>query len=150
MDPLLEPFQLRHLRLRNRIVSTSHEPAYAEDRMPKLRYQLYHEEKARGGIALTMIGGSANVAIDSPSTFGQLYVGDDSIIPYFRQLADRVHNHGAAVMSQITHMGRRTEASPRRWRTSTSVVLFARTARRPAGAGTAAWTAWKSARTPDT
>jgi len=27
MDPLLEPFQLRHLRLRNRIVSTSHEPA---------------------------------------------------------------------------------------------------------------------------
>ena len=95
IDPLLEPYRLKHLRLRNRVVSTSHEPAYAEDGLPKLRYQLYHEEKAKGGVALTMIGGSANVAIDSPSTFGQLYVGDDAVIPYLRQLADRVH-----VMSQ--------------------------------------------------
>jgi 2,4-dienoyl-CoA reductase-like NADH-dependent reductase (Old Yellow Enzyme family)/thioredoxin reductase len=115
IDPLLEPYQLKHLRLRNRIVSTSHEPAYAEQGMPKLRYQLYHEEKARGGIALTMIGGSANVAIDSPSTFGQLYIGDDAIVPYLQQLADRVHAHGAAVMSQITHMGRRTEWDTASW-----------------------------------
>ena len=114
-DPLLAPYQLKHLRLRNRIVSTSHEPAYAEDGLPKLRYQLYHEEKAKGGVALTMIGGSANVAVDSPSTFGQLYIGDDAIIPYLRQLADRVHAHGAAVMSQITHMGRRTEWDSADW-----------------------------------
>jgi 2,4-dienoyl-CoA reductase-like NADH-dependent reductase (Old Yellow Enzyme family)/thioredoxin reductase len=107
-DPVLMPFQLKHLRLRNRIVSTSHEPAYAEQGLPKLRYQLYHEEKAKGGVALTMIGGSANVAIDSPSAFGQLYVGDDSIVAYFQQLAERVHAHGAAVMTQLTHMGRRT------------------------------------------
>lgn len=107
-DPLLAPFQLKHLRLRNRVVSTSHEPAYAEDGLPKLRYQLYHEEKAKGGLALTMIGGSANVAIDSPSAFGQLYVGDETIIPYFQQLAGRIHAHGAAVMCQLTHMGRRT------------------------------------------
>jgi len=115
IDPLLAPYQLKHLRLRNRIVSTSHEPAYAEDGLPKLRYQLYHEEKAKGGVALTMIGGSANVAMDSPSTFGQLYIGDDAIIPYLRQLADRVHAHGAAVMSQITHMGRRTEWDSADW-----------------------------------
>ena len=49
VDPLLEPFQLRNLTLRNRVVSTSHEPAYAEDGMPKDRYRLYHVEKARGG-----------------------------------------------------------------------------------------------------
>lgn len=48
-DPLLEPFDIRHLRLRNRIVSTSHEPAYSEDGLPKDRYRLYHREKARGG-----------------------------------------------------------------------------------------------------
>jgi 2,4-dienoyl-CoA reductase-like NADH-dependent reductase (Old Yellow Enzyme family)/thioredoxin reductase len=115
IDPLLEPYQLKNLRLRNRIVSTSHEPAYAEEGMPRLRYQLYHEEKAKGGVAMTMIGGSANVAIDSPSTFGQLYIGEDAIIPYLRQLADRVHAHGAAVMSQITHMGRRTEWDTADW-----------------------------------
>ena len=49
-DPLLQPFQLKHLTLRNRIMSTAHEPAYAEDAKPKLRYQLYQEEKAKGGI----------------------------------------------------------------------------------------------------
>jgi 2,4-dienoyl-CoA reductase-like NADH-dependent reductase (Old Yellow Enzyme family)/thioredoxin reductase len=114
-DPLLQPFQLKHLRLRNRIISASHEPAYAEDGLPKLRYQLYHEEKVKGGIALTMIGGSANVAIDSPSAFGQLYVGDDAIVPYFREIADRVHAHGAAIMSQITHMGRRTRWDNADW-----------------------------------
>ncbi len=107
-DPLLQPFQLKHLTLRNRIMSTSHEPAYAEDGKPKLRYQLYHEEKAKGGIALTMFGGSTNVAADSPSIFGQLYAGDDSIVPWFRQMADRIHAHGAAAMIQLTHLGRRT------------------------------------------
>jgi hypothetical protein len=31
LDPLLEPFALKHLTLRNRVVSTSHEPAYSVD-----------------------------------------------------------------------------------------------------------------------
>ena len=48
-DPLLQPFQLRHLTLRNRIVSTAHEPAYSEDGLPKARYRRYHEERAKGG-----------------------------------------------------------------------------------------------------
>ena len=114
-DPLLQPFQLKHLRLKNRILSTSHEPSYAEDAKPKLRYQLYQEEKAKGGVALTMFGGSANIAPDSPAAFGQIYVGDDSIIPYFQQMAERIHRHGAAVMCQITHMGRRTYWDTENW-----------------------------------
>jgi 2,4-dienoyl-CoA reductase-like NADH-dependent reductase (Old Yellow Enzyme family)/thioredoxin reductase len=107
-DPLLQPFQLKGLTLKNRIMSTAHEPAYAEDGKPKLRYQLYQEEKAKGGIALSMFGGSTNVAADSPPIFGQLYAGDDDIIPWFQQLADRMHAHGAATMVQLTHLGRRT------------------------------------------
>ncbi len=27
-DPLLQPFQLKHLTFRNRIISTAHEPGY--------------------------------------------------------------------------------------------------------------------------
>ena len=45
-DPLLQPFQLKHLTLRNRILTTSHEPAYTEDGMPKDRYRQYHEDLA--------------------------------------------------------------------------------------------------------
>ncbi len=114
-DPLLQPFQLRHLTLRNRIMSPAHEPAYAEDGKPKLRYQLYQEEKAKGGIALSMFGGSTNVAPDSPPVFGQLYAGDDEIIPWLRELADRMHAHGTATMIQLTHMGRRTVSDDGDW-----------------------------------
>ena len=65
-DPLLQPFQLKHLTLRNRLMSTSHEPAYTEGGIPKERYRLYHVEKAKGGIALTMFSGSSVVSVDSP------------------------------------------------------------------------------------
>ena len=114
-DPLLQPFQLKHLHLRNRIISTSHEPAYSQDMLPKLRYQLYHEEKAKGGIAMTMFGGSTLVDRDSPPAFGNLYAGSDEIVPYFRQLSQRVHRHGSAVMCQITHLGRRTSPYVNDW-----------------------------------
>ena len=105
---LLEPYRLRHVTFRNRLMSTSHAPGYVEDKHPKLRYQLYHEEKARGGLALTMFGGSSNVAPDSPSAFGQIYIGDDSIVPVLREFSERIHRHGCAIMCQITHMGHRT------------------------------------------
>ena len=114
-DPLLQPFQLKHLRLKNRIISTSHEPAYSEDGLPKERYRLYHEEKAKGGIAMTMFGGSTLVAPDSPPVFGNLYAGNDKIIPYFQEMADGVHKHGAALMCQITHLGRRSVSNAGDW-----------------------------------
>lgn len=114
-DPLLEPFQLRHLILRNRIISTAHAPSYEEGGHPRDRYRLYHEEKAKGGVGLTIIGGSTNIAPDSPSVFGQLYAGDDSIIPWFKKLTDGVRSHGAGVMCQITHMGRRTAWDDGNW-----------------------------------
>jgi 2,4-dienoyl-CoA reductase-like NADH-dependent reductase (Old Yellow Enzyme family) len=107
-DPLLQPLDLRHLRLKNRILSTPHEPAYAEDGLPKERYQLYHEAKAKGGIGMTMFGGSATVAVDSPSVFGQLNVSNDRIIPWFREFADRIHQHDCGLVCQISHLGRRT------------------------------------------
>ena len=61
-DPLLQPFRLKHLTFKNRIMSSSHACGLAEGGMPGERYQRYHEAKARGGIALTMFGGSSNVS----------------------------------------------------------------------------------------
>ena len=107
-DPLLQPYQLKHLTLRNRLMSTSHEPSYSEDGMPKERYRLYHVEKAKGGIALTMTAGSAVVSRDSPPAFGNLLAYKDEIVPHMKRLADECHALGTAVMIQITHLGRRT------------------------------------------
>lgn len=107
-DPLLEPFAIRDLVLRNRIVSTSHEPAYAQDSMPTDRYRAYHVERARGGAGLLMIGGSAVVSPDSPPSFGNLQLHREEITRWLERLANEVHAEGAAVMCQITHLGRRT------------------------------------------
>src|SRR5260370_1072968 len=71
-DPLLQSFTLKHLTLKNRIMSTSHACGLEERGMPKDRYQSYHEEKAKGGITLTMFGVSSNVAKDSPNIVRQL------------------------------------------------------------------------------
>lgn len=114
-DPLLQPFQLKHLRLRNRIMTTSHEPAYAEDGLPKARYRAYHVERAKAGIALTMTAGSAAVSRDSPPVFNNILAYKDEVVSWMRDLTDACHEHGAAVMIQLTHLGRRTSWSKADW-----------------------------------
>ena len=106
-DALLQPFRLRELTLRNRIVSTAHAPGYGTESLAGERYRLYHEEKAKGGVALTMIGGSSAVSPDSTAPFGQLTLAEDRAIPHIKSLVDAVHGHGAAVFCQISHPGRR-------------------------------------------
>ena len=114
-DPLLQPFQLKHLTLRNRIMVTSHEPAYPEDGMPKERYRAYTVERAKGGVALTMTAGSAAVSRDSPPVFNNLLAYKDEIVPWVRQMTDAVHEQGAAIMIQLTHLGRRTRWDKGDW-----------------------------------
>ena len=61
-DPLLQPLTIKGLVLKNRIMSTSHAISYGVEGMPQERYQTYHEEKAKGGLALTSFGGSSVVS----------------------------------------------------------------------------------------
>ena len=108
-DPLLQPFRLRHLTFRNRIMSTSHACGLAEDGMPQTRYQRYHEAKAKGGVALTMFGGSSNVSPDSQWNFPQINLHDERIVGHFRHFSERIHAHGALLMCQVSHVGGRGE-----------------------------------------
>jgi N-methyl-L-proline demethylase len=114
-DPLLQPYLLRHLTLKNRIMTTSHEPAYPEDGMPKDRYRAYHVERAKGGVALTMTAGSAAVSRDSPPLFNNILAWKDEVVGWMRKLADECHDHGCAVMIQLTHLGRRTHWGKGDW-----------------------------------
>ncbi|UWR42365.1 NADH:flavin oxidoreductase [Phaeobacter inhibens] len=107
-DPLLQPYQLKHLTLRNRIMTTSHEPAYPEEGMPKERYAAYHAERAKAGVALAMTAGSAAVSRDSPPVFNNILAYKDEVVPWIRNLTDQLHEHGCAAMIQLTHLGRRT------------------------------------------
>ncbi|EDQ35006.1 NADH:flavin oxidoreductase, Old Yellow Enzyme family [Hoeflea phototrophica DFL-43] len=114
-DPLLQPYQLKHLTLKNRIMTTSHEPAYPEDGMPKDRYRAYHVERARAGIAMTMTAGSAAVSKDSPPVFNNVLAYKDEVVGWMKKLTDECHEHGCAVMIQLTHLGRRTHWNKGDW-----------------------------------
>ena len=114
-DPLLQPYQLKHLTLKNRIMTTSHEPAYPEDGMPKDRYRAYHVERARAGVAMTMTAGSAAVSKDSPPVFNNVLAYRDEVVGWMRKLTDECHDHGCAVMIQLTHLGRRTHWAKGDW-----------------------------------
>ena len=114
-DPLLQPYQLKHLRLKNRLIITAHEPAYPEDGMPKERYRAYQVERAKAGIAMTMTAGSAAVSRDSPPVFNNILAYKDEVVPWMKDMTDAIHEHDCAVMIQLTHLGRRTSWSKADW-----------------------------------
>lgn len=119
-DPLLQPYQLKHLTLKNRIMTTSHEPAYPEDGLPKERYRAYHAERAKAGVAMAMTAGSAVVSRDSPPSFNNVLAYKDEVVPWIKELTDACHEHGCAVMIQLTHLGRRTSWNYGDWLPSLS------------------------------
>src|SRR3546814_9125701 len=99
-DPLLQPYKIKHLTLKNRIMTTAHEPAYPVDGMPKDLYRAYHVERAKAGVALTMTAGSAAVSRDSPPVFNNVLAYKDEVVKWMKDLTDECHEHGAAVMIQ--------------------------------------------------
>jgi hypothetical protein len=119
-DSLLQPFQLKHLHLKNRIITTSHEPAYNEDGFPKDRYIAYHLERAKGGIAMTMTAGSAVVSKDSPPSFDNIHAYKDEVVPWVKKLTKVIHDQDCKIMIQLTHLGRRTSWSKGDWLPSIS------------------------------
>ncbi len=113
---LFTPLRIGNVTLRNRIFSTGHVPGLAKDGMPGDRLINYHVEKAKGGVALTIISGSSSIMENSPATEWSMIANrDDSIIPHYRRIADAVHAHGALLMDQLTHMGRRGNSDTERW-----------------------------------
>ncbi len=105
---LFEPITLNQVTLRNRIVSTAHAEVYAEGGVPNERYIRYYEEKAKGGLGLAICGGSSPVSRDSPSSWWKsINLAVDGVIEPLSQLAEAMHKHGAKIMIQATHMGRR-------------------------------------------
>lgn len=118
-DAIFQPLAINKLTIRNRVISTAHAEVYAtENGMPTERYIKYYEEKAKGGIGLCVCGGSSPVSIDSPQHWwSSVNMSTDDVIPHLQNLADAMHKHGAHIMIQITHMGRRSRWDGGNWPT---------------------------------
>jgi 2,4-dienoyl-CoA reductase-like NADH-dependent reductase (Old Yellow Enzyme family) len=106
---LLSPIQIGRLTIRNRVAISGHGTSFATDGLPNDRHLNYHRERARGGVGLIIM--EATGVTDAPiAAFGSanLMNVDDRIIPRYQKLADAVHEHGAKLMTMLSHSGRNT------------------------------------------
>ncbi len=105
---LFSPIQLRNKTIKNRIASTAHVTIFAENGMPADRERRYYVEKAKGGAGMLICFGSSSVHPTSPAMdWKAVEMYDDRVIPHLQRFSDAMHEHGAAVLAQITHRGRR-------------------------------------------
>jgi 2,4-dienoyl-CoA reductase-like NADH-dependent reductase (Old Yellow Enzyme family) len=104
---LFSRLTLRGRTIPNRIVSTPHATGWGHDGLLAPAEVDYHVRKAAGGVGLVMTFGSAAVDPHSAASYGSVSLWDERNDDALRRLARHVHEHGALIMSQMTHMGRR-------------------------------------------
>jgi 2,4-dienoyl-CoA reductase-like NADH-dependent reductase (Old Yellow Enzyme family)/thioredoxin reductase len=101
---LLQPLQLRHLTLRNRIVFGAHTANMSVDGLPGDRHLGYYRERAIGGAAMIVVE-PIPVHRTAVLTRGNFRADDDAVIPHFRRITEAVHAEGAAILQQLYHVG---------------------------------------------
>src|ERR1700676_829871 len=102
---LFRPFRIRGVELRNRIVFQPHFTALGTlEGQPSDGHVAYHEERARGGVGLTIL---ESQAIHPTGKMSRRFINawDPANIPPLRNITDAVHSHGAKIFSQLTHGG---------------------------------------------
>ena len=95
-DNLFQPLQIGGCTVPNRIARTAHSTGtVGEDLIA------YHEERAKGGVGLTVI----EIAGVQPSSATSIPVFSDGVLPFYEELARRMHAHGTKVFQQLWHGG---------------------------------------------
>ncbi len=103
---LLSSLALGSKTVRNRIVSTAHGEQWSSDGLLNDRLITYYERRAQGGLGLMITFGSAPVYKDA-ATANTVSLWDPRNELRLREMANRIHAHGALLMAQATHRGTR-------------------------------------------
>lgn len=107
---IFEPYKLRGLNLKNRLISAPCERNFANtDGSVTQRYIDFVAERAKGGIGLINV---ESIYIDPVGRghIRQLGIYDDKLIPGLRRMTDTVHEHGAKIATHLMHCGRETSS----------------------------------------
>jgi len=106
-DNLFKPIKIGNFTVPNRIV---HEPTDIStgtiDGEVTERLLAYHEEIAKGGCGLQIVGASSPDRVTGRPSITALSVDQDYYIPGLHRLADVIHKHGCKCAVQIQHPGR--------------------------------------------
>ncbi|OLZ11144.1 NADH:flavin oxidoreductase/NADH oxidase [Sulfobacillus thermosulfidooxidans] len=124
MAKLFEPFTLKDLTLKNRIMMSPmcQYSVWDEDGKPNEWHYVHYISRAVGGTALIMIE-MTDVDPNGRITVRDLGLWSDDQIPAFRRIIDQVHQYGAKIGIQIAHAGRKTE-SPSLQPVAPSAIAF--------------------------
>ena len=110
---LLTPIRIGNLEVKNRVVSTAHS-AFLDFYRPGgdgERYMAYQERRAEGGTGLIiMTAMHVHPTSQIPNHF--MYEPEDMAVK-FRKISDRVHGHGAKIVSQLFHFGMQGKSESR-------------------------------------
>ena len=127
----LTPLDLGPVRLRNRIVSTSHQTGLVHEHLPTADLVAYHAARARGGVGAIFLEATA---VDPSGLLTSHTLGGflPAIVPGYRRLAAAVHEHDSRLLVQLFHGGReQISAAPRAPAVAPSAVPSPRFASEP-------------------
>jgi len=105
---VFEPTNIGQMKVKNRIVMPPMGTNYAEAGGAVSQRMLdYYEARARGGVGLIIVEGSApslqcNMSFQGSPSY-QASLGDDKFIPGWRKLTDAAHKYNAKIAIQIMH-----------------------------------------------
>jgi 2,4-dienoyl-CoA reductase-like NADH-dependent reductase (Old Yellow Enzyme family)/thioredoxin reductase len=106
---LFQPYHLRNLDLRNRIVMPPMVTNYASPNgFVTDRLRDYYAARARGGVGLVIVEATCVESRAGRGFKGQILIDDDRFLPGLRELTREVKAHGAKIAVQVHHAGSET------------------------------------------
>jgi 2,4-dienoyl-CoA reductase-like NADH-dependent reductase (Old Yellow Enzyme family) len=109
-DPLLVPFELGRLKLRNRIVMSPMTRGFSPGGIPGQNVAEYYARRAARNVGLIITEG---VGVDHAASLGAGSMNEDHVpvlhgaaaLDGWRRVVDAVHAAGGAIFPQLWHMG---------------------------------------------
>ncbi|MCH5190084.1 MAG: FAD-dependent oxidoreductase [Oscillospiraceae bacterium] len=104
---LFTPMKIGSCEIKNRIVMAPMLMGFGKfDGKPTEKMMDYYEERAKGGTGLIITEITRINDKTGAAAFAQLSVSSDKQIDPLREMADRIHKHGAKLFVQLHHPGR--------------------------------------------
>ncbi len=105
LGPLLEPFELKTLRTRNRVAMAPMTRNFSPDGVPGQDVRDYYRRRAEAGVGLIITEGTV---VNHPGSSGYenvpLFYGQEPLDGWMR-VVDSVHEAGGAIVPQLWHVG---------------------------------------------
>ena len=102
---LLEKGKIGSLEIKNRVVMTAANLAYASEKgLVTEKIVDFYRERARGGTGL-LVAGAIGVDPERVNTAGTMQLSSDECIPGMRELTGAVHEEDGKIFAQLWHPG---------------------------------------------